>query len=1144
MMLIMWTGSDRYRPGRPTLFARWVLLCLFLLAPAAHAADLPVGSGTSAGVSANTLKAKIKEAEASTTLDEATRGKLVELYRKALSYHETAQSNAAAAQAFSRARVSAPAEAKKIRQALERAEKSQPEVKLPISRRAPIAEIEQRLLKEKANQAAVEAKLADIQQQLSREAERSEPAGQRLTEAKKQLEEVTSRLASPALGEESPEFAKARQWLLQAQADALRSEIRMLDEELLSQPMRIDLLEAQRDKTRRSLDRINTRIRLLTDLLNEKQRSQTERAIEKAEQAQSAAQDKHPVVRRLAERNTRLSSELSELVSELERVSAGTEVANNEAQRISEEFRSARQKLEIAGISQAIGQVLVEQRRALPDARLFRKQAQEREALIANASLRQIQYEEELKALRDGEAYIGQLTRGLPAAEAQDLRKDLQALVESRRTLLKKAIDLNKSYLRALAEFDLAQRHLIETVTDFDRFLAERLLWIRSSPPLGLAVIAEIPSQLSHLLAPENWLGVGRILIEGLVESPLYVLLLLTVGVLVLRKRAMCEALEATGRKGNDPLHGSIADTLKALLLVVLVAASWPLLMAALGWQLERSLAATGFSKALALGLLWTAPVYFFFRVLRILIAPGGVATTHFNWSEDILPVLRRALLRLMVLFLPTGLLVVFAAQYDALTLGGGLGRLALIFGLLLLGLFFLRLFALRSRVWQVLRRRHPRSWLVRLQYLWLILGVGLPLVLAGVAAMGYMYTALTITGHLLQTLWFALAVLVLHQLAVHWLLLTQRRLRYRALREKREALQAAREEGDKGDVPAPPEEPEVDLVALDQQSRKLLNTALVLVTLLGLWMIWSGVLPAFGILDKFVLWHYLGVEEGVEKLVPVTLGDLGVALLIAVVTLVAARSLPALIELVLLQRLNMQQGSRYAATTLTRYVIAAVGTLLALGAAGASWSQVQWLAAALSVGIGFGLQEIVANFISGLIILFERPIRVGDVVTVGESSGTVSRIRIRATTILTYDRKELLVPNKEFITGRLLNWSLSDQVTRIVIPVGVAYGSDVDRAMQIIESAALDNERVLADPQPFVTFESFGDSSLLIKLRCFVGSVDHRLSVISELHSAINRRLNEAGIEIAFPQMDVHLDTSKPLDVRFHAGNDKEAPG
>jgi len=248
----------------------------------------------------------------------------------------------------------------------------------------------------------------------------------------------------------------------------------------------------------------------------------------------------------------------------------------------------------------------------------------------------------------------------------------------------------------------------------------------------------------------------------------------------------------------------------------------------------------------------------------------------------------------------------------------------------------------------------------------------------------------------------------------------------------------------------------------------------------------------------------------------------------------VASKRFPALLEIILLQRFATTSGGRYAATTLARYSIAAIGVLFALSIIGARWSQVQWLAAALSVGIGFGLQEIVANFISGLIILFERPIRVGDVVTIGDTDGVVTRIQIRATTIRSWDRLELLVPNKEFITGRLLNWSLSDQTTRLRIPVGIAYDSDVKKAMALMNEAAEENNAVLDDPEPSVVFEAFGDSTLQLMLRCFVGLQDDRMPAMTALHEAINQKFHEAGIVMAFPQRDVHLNTSQPLDVRI----------
>ena len=144
-----------------------------------------------------------------------------------------------------------------------------------------------------------------------------------------------------------------------------------------------------------------------------------------------------------------------------------------------------------------------------------------------------------------------------------------------------------------------------------------------------------------------------------------------------------------------------------------------------------------------------------------------------------------------------------------------------------------------------------------------------------------------------------------------------------------------------------------------------------------------------------------------------------------------------------------MRQGASYAITTILNYAIIVIGAMTVFGSLGVSWDKLQWLAAALSVGLGFGLQEIFGNFVSGLIILFERPVRIGDTVTIGTFSGTVSKIRIRATTITDFDRKEVIIPNKAFVTERLINWSLSDTVTRVVIRLGVAYGSDLDKVKE-----------------------------------------------------------------------------------------------
>ena len=183
-----------------------------------------------------------------------------------------------------------------------------------------------------------------------------------------------------------------------------------------------------------------------------------------------------------------------------------------------------------------------------------------------------------------------------------------------------------------------------------------------------------------------------------------------------------------------------------------------------------------------------------------------------------------------------------------------------------------------------------------------------------------------------------------------------------------------------------------------------------------------------------------------------------------------------------------------------------------------------QWIIAALGVGVGFGLQEIVANFVSGLIILFERPVRVGDTVTIGDLSGTVSRIQIRATSITDWDNHEILIPNKSLITDKVVNWTLSEPVTRVLLKIGIAYGSDTAFAQKIMLESVKANPLVLEVPPPTVFFLGFGDSSLNFEIRAFVAQPAHRLLVLHELHMALDRVLREHNIEIPFPQRDLHL--------------------
>jgi len=1134
-----------------TVVAR-LLICLVLLAVlgSAYAEDTatPI-SGASATLTPDMVKARIEEVKATNDLDETTKGSLTELYRKSLSSLEQARASTDTSAAFSKARKTAPDEARALRESLEKLEQESPTVILDVPEQTPLEKVEQELLNEKANQSAVEGKLAEIEKQLAMEAERPAAIRQRLTDARQSETQINSQLKKAAPIEELPLRSEARQWSLTAQLRALSAELKMLDQELLSQPMRIELLQAQRDRNERSLNRLVTRISMLEDLLAQKRREEAEQAKRQAEVDKAEMVGKHPLIQQLAERNAVLTDRLTRVSAKLEKVATGDRSANSTAKRIEDEFSSTKKKLQVAGLSQVLGRVLLEQRRLLPDLQSIQKQTRDRENLIASIALDQIQDKQELKQLRKLNDYIEQLTDELAPEQAAQIEPDLLELAKKRRDLLDQMTSLDEAYLRALGELEFTQNRLIDATKAYDAFLDERLLWIRSAPPPSIGMILRIPEQVYELLAPGQWLNVVSILFSQLTESPVLILVLLAFTALLAKYRHLREKLLKTGKMVTKVRTDRFSYTLQALALTVLLAAPLPLLFAVTGWQLSASLEATKFVRGLSHAVIVLSSAFFFLKAFRVMCLPGGLAEAHFRWPTESTRALRQQLRILMLTFLPAGLVAITTIRAGSAEFGGGLGRVAFVVLVISLSYFFYRLFGPQQATLGEFLQRYPSSALARFRILWLILALLLPAFLVVLAVSGYLYTAGTLTGSLIDTLWLLLGFIVLHQLAVRGLQMTRRKLDLEAALERRRAALAAADSDSKQDGAMEvdqnqEEESEIDLIALNQESRKLLNTAIVLSAVIGLWGIWSDVLPAFGFLDQVSLWHQTNVIAGEQQLVPVTLADLLLALIIGVVTVIATRSVPALLEIVLIRRSSVTSGGRYAAVSLSRYSIAAIGTLLALGIIGASWSQIQWLAAALSVGIGFGLQEIVANFISGIIILFERPIRVGDVVTVGQVDGVVSRIQIRATTIRNWDRQELLVPNKEFITGQLLNWSLSDETTRIKIPVGLAYGGDVQRAMALMDEAARENEKVIDEPPPSIVFDCFGDNSLNLTLRCFVGTQDARMPTITALHEAINRKFNEAGLVIAFPQRDVHLDTSQPLDIRIRRDDGETSPG
>ena len=565
------------------------------------------------------------------------------------------------------------------------------------------------------------------------------------------------------------------------------------------------------------------------------------------------------------------------------------------------------------------------------------------------------------------------------------------------------------------------------------------------------------------------------------------------------------------GQLRNDSqLHtpkALLIDLIRALPVVLIILAVGLVLLT---MQLNISDLLWAFSKKLAVfwlvfGLCW--------KVLE----KDGVAVRHFNMPPQLTSHWRRQIVRISLALLPLHFWSVAAELSPLHLMDDAIGQFVI----------FLNLLVIAILIWPMCREswRDKESHGLRLATITVLAIV--PVALMVLTATGYFYTTLRLAGRWIETVYLVILWNLLWHTVMRGLSVAARRIAYRRALARRQHLV---KEGAEGAEPL--EEPAIGLDEVNQQTLRI--TMLVMFALFAVvfWAIWSDLISVFAYLDSITLWTYSVTEAGSSVMRSVTLGSLLFALVILVVAWALIRNLPGLLEVLVLSRLNMRQGASYAITTILNYVIIAVGATTVLGSLGVSWDKLQWLAAALSVGLGFGLQEIFGNFVSGLIILFERPVRIGDTITIGSFSGSVSKIRIRATTITDFDRKEVIIPNKAFVTERLINWSLSDTVTRLVISLGVAYGSDLDKVKEVLLQAAKEHPKVMHDPAPAVFFTTFGASTLDHELRLYVRELRDRSYTVDELNRAIDRLCRENNIDIAFNQLEVHLHNEKGDEV------------
>ncbi|MEH6493676.1 mechanosensitive channel MscK [Halopseudomonas sp.] len=910
--------------------------------------------------------------------------------------------------------------------------------------------------------------------------------------------------------------SRARIDMLQAERDYLQITNDLLRQKLSGNNVLQDLATQKKNLLSLQIRQIEDDIKVLQDVINEKRRSQSEKAVSDATLPEDESQNQ--VLQQQSSINRELSEELLSATSQIGDLTRRNIETKQQTEHLSQVDKALEQQIDVLEGSLLLSRILHQQKNALPKVSIDSRIADQ----IADLRLRQFELTQLSNDLSNPDAYLNNLLLQIPVRQRDALRPGLEQMVNSRVTLVEQLNNNINTLINLAISLQINQRQLQQLSDDLKRTIDDQLFWVASSKPLDLSWVREFPAQAKRQIGSLHLKQVaGNVLNTVQMHYPWGILFALFVALYLWRQPSMRRKLNTLHDEVGHFRRDSPWHTPRALGLTIALISPIPLALLFLG--LIMHLGKEPAMPALGLALLKLSLAWFVLHLLYRVLDPRGIAARHFHWDDSLVERLHKLARRLAWIMLPLVLVLGLHGSLPEQLGGDALGRAIMLLGMgLLAGL-------LGRMMWRSEPLYHSRI----LHFSATAVLILAPLALAGLTAWGYHYTAVKLAERFIDSLYLIVLWMLLEGTVVRNLNVAGRRLAYQRAVAKRQAAEAR--EGQDSEIPSV-EVPEMNIQQINQQSLRLAKLALVIAFSIALYFTWADLISAASYLESVTLWQYEGDGLSTGQSVPISAGDILSALVTLILTFTLARNLPGLLEILVLSRMELRQGTSYAVTTLLSYVIVGFGLVSSLSSLGVSWDKLQWLVAALGVGLGFGLQEIFANFISGLIILFERPVRIGDVVTIGPLSGTINRIRIRATTITDFDNKEIIVPNKNFVTEQIINWSLQDTITRVIIKVGVAYGSDVAKVRQLLKEIAQNNPRVLKDPEPLVFFLNFSDSTLEHELRIHVKELADRNQATDEINREIDRVFKENGIEIAFRQLDVNLRSSKGLEKLVHS--------
>ncbi|MCR9269984.1 MAG: mechanosensitive ion channel [Hyphomonadaceae bacterium] len=1002
-----------------------------------------------------------------------------------------------------------------------------PETSRALQDRLSVVESERRSLAE-ARDALLDERVA-LSTRVSEIAEELAAAREALTDL---VETTTEQEQNPSVEE------RAAALLVRARTLARRTEISELQRELQTVPDRQSIVSARIAVANEEIGALDEEIALIQRQLSDVRMDRAEAALDRATRNAIAAQGMTDM-EALAQANIDLAETLKSLAETALSVEQDIKQSSQQTLQIRQQSDTVERILATGRVTNEVGDLLRQLRMSLPNAQSLRVALNETVEARTSIQLNLILWQDELRIAgdQDLDEYLNSQVDAEPDEVDMEPNGQVEVsiadLTEHRQQLLTSLLTAGRSQLDRLTDKEIAVRETLTETQSLRQTLDRRLLWLPSNVPALTGWPGKVASSVAWMSSPGLIPSVPSSYQQIMLSYPFWWLVPLAfAGALIFFRTRLSTTLSDLNDSVGKIPRDRYATTPSAFLVCFALALPVPLLLSAIALPIFRAGNENAFATALAAGICGAAITLLIVKVLEILSREGGVFQTHFDWNDRALRAVRRMPFWMICLLIVS--VFVFTASHATYRpdVQHGLGLPAFCVASLIIALVGYIVFQFDRGVVEEVISEGMNDGILFLGMLVFALTPG---IVGLIPLLGYYDTAVALQGRVLQSAILLLGLALLFGILRRLFLVAQRRLALRRaaeLRAQRAAERAEREErgeeDHKDDEFSEMKSESETLVAererISEQTRRLLLYATGVAAIAGILAVWAAVLPALGIANDITLWTGSQVVDGVRTSRPVTLWNLFLFFAFIAAGIVAAYNIRGALEIGPFQRLKLSPGSRYAIDTIIGYFLVGAGIVAGFLQLGVDWSRLQWIIAALGVGLGFGLQEIVANFISGLIILFERPVRVGDTVTIGELEGTVTNVAIRATTVKDFDNREVLLPNKTIITENVTNWTLRDSIMRIIVPIGVAYGSDVVAVRDLLLKIAQDEDDVLESPEPKVFFMNHGDSSLDFEVRVFISNPRKRFRVRHELNLAINSALNEAGIEIPFPQRDVHM--------------------